>query len=518
MHENIQRYLSEDIREYWNERIRSLSTVPPDLLRPFFSIFSDNLTEWRGRQIAGTRMAIARVYDQFPLFKTLDSGELESNPEYESDETLLRAMASAYEELLNDVDEAIVEIGSGDIHPFNLPEAVRLTRESLPTEMRAEMDAVIREHELEEFWTTMGLTLAQVLVVFIPLLGPALAFGIGLAMAAADIESLLDRVELAEASTSPDSEILGTASPGAFDYLMAGLEVLLTAVDLGMMVSELRATRPMAGEAEALAWVERETAVSSGAPEGGERRVRRGSREEMAEETASGEIREAANELPDPEVMREEYSILSRRLQNPENIRSVTDVQLLDQGYQVEIEAGGHWYRKRADGVWCRFSRRRCGVDVPPELDRAATSIDEGLHSHLLRQRPGFVEGGARLPQITGPWFNPAHARVAPFPRQIAERMRRIGYFRNWREFRETFWRMVEQDPFLRIGWSDGNIASMRRGHAPHVEASQAVGGGPNAVWQLNHVHPLEHGGALYDFDNIEVVSPLFHRDIGRDP
>jgi hypothetical protein len=391
MHENIQRYLSDDIREYWNDRIQTLlaGTVSSDLLRPFFSIFSDTLTEWRGRQIAGTRMAIARVYDQFPLFKTLDASEVESDPDYAPDDALMRATASAYEELLNDVDEAIVEIGSGDIHPFNLLEAVHLTRESLPEAMRLEMDAVLRHHELVEFWTTMGLTLAQVLVVFLPVVGPALAFGMGAVMTAADIESLLDRIDLGEASTSPDGDILGSAAPGAFDYLMAGLELLLTAVDLGMMVSELRAGGRMVGEAEALARVESEAAsaqAASGEVEGlgrgtqGEAgsaggRAERALSEEARENTVNGDLLERVDETANPEALRQEYDTLSRRIQNQGNIRPVTDRALLEEGYQVEIEAGGHWYRRRSDGVWCRFSRKKCGVNIPPELEEIGESL-----------------------------------------------------------------------------------------------------------------------------------------------
>ena len=44
----------------------------------------------------------------------------------------------------------------------------------------------------------------------------------------------------------------------------------------------------------------------------------------------------------------------------------------------------------------------------------------------------------------------------------------------------------------------------------------ESVGSGSNAVCQLNHTLALEHGGALYDVDNIEIVTPKFHGEIGR--
>ena len=395
MHENIQRYLSDDVREYWNERIQTLGTggVSSDLLRPFFSIFSDTLTEWRGRQIAGTRMAIARVYDQFPLFKTLDASEVESDPDYAPDDALMRATASAYEELLNDVDEAIVEIGSGDIHPFNLLEAVHLTRESLPEAMRPEMDAVLRHHELVEFWTTMGLTLAQVLVVFLPVVGPALAFGMGAVMTAVDIESLLDRVELAEASTSPEGEILGATPPGAFDYLMAGLEVVLTAVDLGMMVSEMRAARPIAEEAEALARGGAADGEGAARGLGNDSDVPQGevhTDEGASAAEAPGQPHETAKPVdPPPEsaAAREQHVAESGRKESgelsekqiSEELQHIADNPLLMQGTSPNRTAkiGDHTWHETPNGSWCRHSPPPfvCSFPSPSTQEKLAASV-----------------------------------------------------------------------------------------------------------------------------------------------
>jgi Domain of unknown function (DUF4157) len=257
---NIRRYQPPAIRAFWNERVRMLleGRVPEGLLRAFFSVTAGHLADFRARQLSGVNFSINEVYNHFPLFKTLSAQSVRENSDYAADDALMRAAAQAYVELLNDVDQAIVQIGSGDIHPFNLPVPVRETRESLPSALRPEIDAVFGSHRTDEFWRTMTLTFAQVIAVFIPVIGPVLAFTIGAGMAASDIESLLDRIELAEASTSPEGDILGATAPSPLEYLMSALQVVLTAVDLGMVLSELRAVRAPGEEAVALTHAEGE--------------------------------------------------------------------------------------------------------------------------------------------------------------------------------------------------------------------------------------------------------------------
>jgi hypothetical protein len=90
--------------------------------------------------------------------------------------------------------------------------------------------------------------------------------------------------------------------------------------------------------------------------------------------------------------------------------------------------------------------------------------------------------------------------------------------FRNWKHFRQTFWREVANDPQLSRRFSKANLARMRDGKAPFVLASEATGGRANAVYQLNHIDPIEHGGGLYDFRNIEIVTPRVHAALGAAP
>jgi hypothetical protein len=155
--------------------------------------------------------------------------------------------------------------------------------------------------------------------------------------------------------------------------------------------------------------------------------------------------------------------------------------------------------------------------------------LDDGQpNTAAIRNQPGVVTGGEGLPFINDQWFpkvrdaattrsiaDTKDIRVAQIPGQIARTLRNIGVFENFKDFRMVFWMLVAADPVLSKGWSLANLARMRNGHAPMAHSSQQTGGGSNRVYQLNHKQALENGGGLYDLDNIEVVGPRFHGEIG---
>jgi hypothetical protein len=149
-----------------------------------------------------------------------------------------------------------------------------------------------------------------------------------------------------------------------------------------------------------------------------------------------------------------------------------------------------------------------------------------------VRSQPGKATGGEQLPDISGQWFPEVRppgggavpgtrdVRVAQVPGQVARKMRGMD-FKNFDDFRETFWKMVANDPVLKQGWSPTNLSRMQEGLAPfagrsHLGRAEATGGGSNAVYQLNHKQALKNAGDTYNLDNIEVVSPRFHGEIGQ--
>lgn len=134
-----------------------------------------------------------------------------------------------------------------------------------------------------------------------------------------------------------------------------------------------------------------------------------------------------------------------------------------------------------------------------------------------LRRAPGRVRGGLGLATRTR-LLEPGIG-TGPFPGQIAARMRAIGDFKNWADFRQTFWKLVAEDPGLNQGWRPANLKRMLNGEAPFAGKIagkvQATGGGANARLQLNHIRALKNAGEVFDLDNIEIVTGVFHAAIG---
>ena len=139
------------------------------------------------------------------------------------------------------------------------------------------------------------------------------------------------------------------------------------------------------------------------------------------------------------------------------------------------------------------------------------------------RRQLGVAQGGENLPDSdrllplsdnsTGEIPGQLSGRIGMIPGQIADRMRGM-HFDNFRQFRETLWKFVEQDPSLREGWSTNNLDRMRQGKSPFTPETEHVGG--ERVYQLDHSHDLQHGGGVYDLDSIRIVTPRSHDEYGN--
>jgi hypothetical protein len=142
--------------------------------------------------------------------------------------------------------------------------------------------------------------------------------------------------------------------------------------------------------------------------------------------------------------------------------------------------------------------------------------FDTPLTGEQIRQTvPGVATGGRDLPAYSGRIFDPTRGPVARIPGQIAARLRFME-FRNWRQFRETFWTMMSEDAGINNLFSPSNQQRMANGLAPVVEGAQRTGAGwPNITLNLDHAVTLEEGGGLYDLDNIQIVTPAAHQTIG---
>jgi hypothetical protein len=187
------------------------------------------LEELRTKQIFGVEQAIGTFYEKYPLFATLKPEDVVSK-RYESDDSLGSDAGDAYNDVIAKVDAAIGDIGGGTPHPFDMPKAVQVTRDSLPEAGQQALDEATKAHEVKRFWLTMGLTLLEAVVVFIPVVGPAIAVGIGAGMVGSQLADMLERVRIARASANPYKATVGVTDPTPFEWVMVSVGAILTAV------------------------------------------------------------------------------------------------------------------------------------------------------------------------------------------------------------------------------------------------------------------------------------------------
>lgn len=103
-------------------------------------------------------------------------------------------------------------------------------------------------------------------------------------------------------------------------------------------------------------------------------------------------------------------------------------------------------------------------------------------------------------------------ASGAPLPTRIADQLRgRI--FGRWGKMRAAIWKAIAKDPELSKNFAEVSLDRMRQGGAPYADVGK-VGG--KKVLELHHIHPIAEGGAVYDLDNLVIMTPRAHIDIHK--
>lgn len=128
------------------------------------------------------------------------------------------------------------------------------------------------------------------------------------------------------------------------------------------------------------------------------------------------------------------------------------------------------------------------------------------------RNLPGEATGSGQ--EVSGDWLKSAGKEDgAPVPAQIADKLR-WQKFRNFGSFRKAFWTEVGIDPVLSKQFKAGNLGNIRAGKSPAPKEAEQVGG--RIKYELHHVKPIKDNGAVYDFDNIRIVTPKRHIEIHK--
>lgn len=128
------------------------------------------------------------------------------------------------------------------------------------------------------------------------------------------------------------------------------------------------------------------------------------------------------------------------------------------------------------------------------------------------RDEPGVASGFGE--PVSGIWLGSALPGVgAVIPNQIADKLRGRD-FSSFRAFREALWKAAINDPELSKQFRANNIEEMKNGRAPFSRKIDRLGG--QVKFELHHVHPVAKGGAIYDVDNIRVVTPKLHSELHK--
>ncbi|WP_192559238.1 S-type pyocin domain-containing protein [Pseudomonas allokribbensis] len=137
---------------------------------------------------------------------------------------------------------------------------------------------------------------------------------------------------------------------------------------------------------------------------------------------------------------------------------------------------------------------------------------DSGLPSNYTmfrdrREDPGVASGVGQV--VSGNWLGSAsQGKGAPVPAQIADQLRGRE-FRNFRAFREAFWKAVADDSELVSQFNNSSAFEMKNGRAPFVRKIDRVGG--QVKFELHHSVYISRGGEVMDVDNVRVVTPKQH-------
>jgi hypothetical protein len=138
--------------------------------------------------------------------------------------------------------------------------------------------------------------------------------------------------------------------------------------------------------------------------------------------------------------------------------------------------------------------------------------LDSGIERIYImlkdrRDIPGVASG--RGEAVSGQWLNPsAKPEGSPIPAHIAELLTGRRYA-NFKAFRKAFWKAVAADRGLAAQFNKDNNKRMTEGLAPRAQHSEHVG--KKKSFEIHHVHEVGKGGAVYDIENMRLLSPRQH-------
>lgn len=154
-----------------------------------------------------------------------------------------------------------------------------------------------------------------------------------------------------------------------------------------------------------------------------------------------------------------------------------------------------------------------------PAIDRndpddyiLVSPIDSGLpDTYLLfkdpRSIPGVASGYGK--PVDANWLkDSAKSQGAPIPSSIAEQLRGQK-FNSFDGLREAIWLAASKDPELSRHFSFINNREILKKRAPYALPEDRIGS--RVKLEIHHKHWISNGGAVYDLDNLTIMTPKEH-------
>lgn len=175
--------------------------------------------------------------------------------------------------------------------------------------------------------------------------------------------------------------------------------------------------------------------------------------------------------------------------------------------------------------IWVRpieEHQQEIGTALYPEEELAEYIVtfpaDTGISPLYLvfrktaRDESGVVTGTGE--DTMGIWLEKASEGLgSPVPSQIADKLR-DKEFSSFDSFRKAFWIEVSEDSVLARQFIPANIKRMKDGKAPRARFKDTVGG--RRSFELHHLKEIQHGGDVYNVDNMRVNTPKNHINIHK--
>ncbi|MBX8493559.1 S-type pyocin domain-containing protein [Pseudomonas cichorii] len=174
------------------------------------------------------------------------------------------------------------------------------------------------------------------------------------------------------------------------------------------------------------------------------------------------------------------------------------------------------------------------GVDVSPQgtrVDELPSFVNDNPDDYILvfppgsglpdtyllfkdpRTIPGVATGYGK--PVAGIWLGEnTRAQGAPIPSQIADQLRGRE-FSSFDKFREALWETVARSPELKKQFNGRNTLELELKNAPFTKVEDQIGG--RKKFEVHHVDEVARGGAVYDIDNMTILTPKQHIQLHKE-